>query len=809
MSLVHAEDPFEAADYIAADILAKVSNEHRKFGEFTILCGDASLYAGILDVALRRASIPCFLSAPTNISVYEPIKMIGAAYAAVCGGYKAADVLAYLKCSLCGIPPQQVDTLALYVETWHIDGKSFVDGKKWNMHPAGYGAKDTDYSLLALEQLWDTKQKLTAQLAPLMESTKRPMSVKDHCKHLTTFLLGLNMQNKLEEKKDSLLSLGEVSIAADYGRLWQLICDALDELYTTLGDDEVSADMFRELVKLTFASFDIGRIPPARDEVTVGSAATFRCENKQHYYLFGLHEEEFPGKPESSRLFSEAECRELLACDIEFMPTMQIRLQKQLFYFYRALSAPIEDATLMTFSFDAQRNACHPTSALARVITLAGDHLIKKNVAELPSEVFFYHPDAALTRLGTSLDTVGGQTLRAWYLSQPAYALKAKMAGDSLLCDKAELSPETCKMVWGDDISLSQSKIDQYVRCPFAFHQKYVLHLNEGQSADFSSKEIGTFIHDLLEHFLQNHDITKPLSENELQQLVKRAAEDYLARITPEGFVHGAQMQHIFSRLCDATLQILHSLADEFAQSEFRPVLFELPIGFPGDVHLPPLTFHLPDGKKSTLRGFIDRVDAYVKDGDIYVRVVDYKTGKKKFSEDELADGINLQMLLYLNALLHADGDVKIKLGGDKDSRILPAGILYFSCMPQGVHTNNAADEDEIAQKVKRSMGRSGLFLSDRDILTAMDSALNGDYIPIKTKTDGSYHKNSEPYLKTLEEWQEIFDELYAKVCSITGDILSGRAEAKPLKNNHTGGICDYCAYKPQCRNAATQKQTI
>ena len=108
VTLFDAEDPFEAADFVAADILAKVQQEGLQFGDFAIVAGDATQYAGILDVALTRAGIPNFLSTPTNVSVYEPIKMIGAAYATVCGGFQRKDVLSYLKCGLCEITPTKL-----------------------------------------------------------------------------------------------------------------------------------------------------------------------------------------------------------------------------------------------------------------------------------------------------------------------------------------------------------------------------------------------------------------------------------------------------------------------------------------------------------------------------------------------------------------------------------------------------------------------------------------------------------------------------------------------------------------------------
>lgn len=799
--IVNAEDPFEGADFIAADILSRVQ-EGMKFGDFAIVAGDASAYGGILDVALTRAGIPNFLSLSTNVSVYEPVKMMSAAYAVVCGGFQRKDVLSYLKCGLCDIATEDIDAFELYTDTWHIDGKTLVQEKPWQMHPKGFGQEETPYSKSVLEGVERVKSALRQQLLPLMEVTKTPVSVEKHCRALLEFLLCAKVEEKLEQRKMQLVEADEIATAADYSRLWAFICDALDSLCQTLGEDVISADLFKELLKLTMEVSNIGRIPPSRDQVTIGSASTLRTENKKCFYLFGVAEEVFPGKAETSRLFSEAEAKELADMGLGFLPNMQIRLQKELFYFYRALSAPTEEATILCFAYDAGRNSCTPSDAVERVRSLGAKCVEVLSAGDIEHSFYFQHPNAAMMRLGTSLSTVDGQTLLSWYKSHPAYALKAEMAGRSVLCDTASLSNDTCASLWKGKMPLSQSKIDSFVRCPFSYHQKYVLELSDGEKADFGNKEIGVFIHDLLEHFLSDHDISKPLSQEDLRSLTQQAAKDYLDRITPAGYQHTAQMQHIFNRLCNTTVLILQSIAEEFAQSNFRPVLFELPIGFDGDPHLEALSFPLPGGNQATLRGYIDRVDSYVKDGNIYVRVLDYKTGNKTFSEDDLAVGINLQLLLYLNALLHADGKIKKLLGGTEQSEILPAGVLYLSCNPRSIASDVPLEQEEIFNAFNKSMKRSGLFLADRQILSAMEQDLAGKFIPVRQKSDGDLHKASLPYLKPLAEWEELFIELQNKVVGIAGQILSGKADAKPLQSGHTKGICSHCAYKPQCRNA-------
>ena len=803
VSILEGKDPYDAAEYVAADILRQVQ-AGAMYGDFAIIAADATKYSGILDSALTRAGIPCFLSSKANIASYEPIKFICAAYAAVWGGYKRDDVMAYLKCGLSNIPSDKVDAFELYTEAWDISGHAFVDGRKWEMHPNGYQKTETPISKATLEDVWEVKQALTSQLSCLKSKDNAPMTVSLHCQQLMSFLVGAQTEQKLREKERWLASCGELAISADYGRLWGLICDALDKLYETLGQDEITGELFCELLKLTFATSDIGHIPPARDEVTIGSASTLRTSSIKHFYLFGVCDGEFPPPAEKSRQFSEAECEALSAMGLYFQPSAEIRLQKELFYFYRAISTPTESVTLLTFTCDSGRAECRPSSALLRVKWLGGSHVRELQTATLPQDSFLYHPDAALFRLSTLGHSTVGEALRRWYKNQAQYATFGQMATASLLCDHVRVSEETCQTIWQKEMPLSQSRIESFIRCPFAYHQQHVLQLKENGPVSFSYSEIGTFVHYLLEHFLREHRVEATLSDEELRKLTQQAVRSYIADITPKGYVRDSRMQHIFSRLCDSTILILRELSKEFAHSDFRPVLFELPIGFDGEVALNAPRIPLPDGREVKLRGFIDRVDAYVEDGKVYVRVVDYKTGKKVFSEEDLAQGINLQLILYLSALMQADGHIKEALGGSADSEILPAGVLYFNCQSEAKPFHAPISPDEMSETVQKGMKRSGLFLYDMALLEHIEPGLEGRFTPIK-KSKGELAEASKRITKTLEGWQALFDQVKDTIATVAKDMLSGRADAKPLCQKNTS-VCNYCAYKPQCRNATVTK---
>lgn len=126
---------------------------------------------------------------------------------------------------------------------------------------------------------------------------------------------------------------------------------------------------------------------------------------------------------------------------------------------------------------------------------------------------------------------------------------------------------------------------------------------------------------------------------------------------------------------------LIENILEEFQHSDFRPAFFELSISDSakeGGPCVSPYAVTLPDGKKIRLYGKIDRVDAYQKDGKIYIRIVDYKTGSKNLSMDLIEKGQEMQMLLYLFAIWKNKDPAFLEQLGAQGREIVPAGAQYY-----------------------------------------------------------------------------------------------------------------------------------
>ena len=141
---------------------------------------------------------------------------------------------------------------------------------------------------------------------------------------------------------------------------------------------------------------------------------------------------------------------------------------------------------------------------------------------------------------------------------------------------------------------------------------------------------MGTFIHYLLENVLREvKQQGKRPERPALAALVRRYTDEYVRTVIDGYGEKSARFRYLFSRLRETALVIVENVLDELEHSDFRPVAFEL--GFGGkNGQLPAVTVTAGDTMLS-VTGKVDRVDGWLKNGKLYLRVVDYKTGKKAF----------------------------------------------------------------------------------------------------------------------------------------------------------------------------------
>lgn len=791
------ETPYSESEIVASKIREEAQNG-TKYSEIAIILRDTEKYRGILDTALEKYDIPYFMSEKTDLMSKPLSKFVFSALKIKESNWHGTNVIAHLKSGFCDIDPFDVDIFEDYVSTWNINGSKFL-GEKWTMNPDGYSSMITKRGEKILITANEVKDRLVSPLSLYFAKLDASANVKEMCQATVEFLKSANITQKIRESCSKNLSLGNKKAADEDMKLYSLTLNILYDLSNVFGDKEFTFDEFSAALSLMFAESSIGTIPTSADEVLVGSASMLRTGQIKYAVIMGLNEGEFPASVKDNGIFTDADKDILEQLDVSLSSDTNTRTSEELFFVYRALSAPKDKLLLTSSDLSSDGSSQRSSVALERVKRLFPSLPILKENSLSPldrvwnidtaKEVYpkiKNYKNAELIKQ-TILEIDGGEE----FLNKIDIPLSQR---------NCSVSPEIIKKLFGNRLSLTQSRLEKYVLCGFDYYCSYVLGLRESKRAVFQLNNIGTFIHYILEMFMKqisaDGNLNLSLSDEEINEILKKTVRNYLFELLGEDYAISNRTKHLFLRLHKLSYMIAKNLIDEFKESDFYPSYFELSVGM-GDSGIKSLEFELKDGNVVTLRGIADRVDTYKKDGNVYIRVVDYKTGSKEFSFDDLKNGLNTQLLIYLFSICKAQSDEKKQeLGCDVGGNLIPAGIQYLSSNAPIVSIDKFCESNELEKLVQNKFSRSGLISDDPEIIYAMNHQLNPKIVNVKVAKDGSMQGKS---LVTNSGFEEIYDLLSETIIRVAESMYEGKSHAVPLRVNKSVP-CRYCKMKAICR---------
>ena len=798
--IVSADDPYDAARFVSADILKKTAEEGALFRDFAVLSGDPELYRGILDVDLSRNGIPYFFSHRTDLSVLEPLKLVTSAYRVVTGNFRRGDVISVVKCGFSGLSDREADELELYSETWRLSGDAFRDPAPWVKNPDGYSKKDEKklYTVAWLDDVNRAKEKVLIPLRKLAAASGE-RSVPDHCRAIYGFLTELSVPKQLKERALRASEDGDAERAELYDRFWEVALSALDTLSDMLSDVTVTAEEFSSLFDLVCRTSDVGRIPSSEDEVLIGSADLLRAGGVRHVYLFGANEGEFPGVVRGSGYFSETDRERLAEVGVEIGGTRKLRASRELFSFLRAVSAPTVSVTVISNGLAAdlvsQRT---PSSAVTRILTLLPHGCEIVRVSDLPPLSLIRSKSEATAQIGRIVRDPLFAPLARVLARDPEGAALLAAAKIPISNFGGRLSPEVAEEVFPKRMVLSQSRIETFLKCPLSYFCGKILSLRENEPATFGQSDVGSYVHAMLEAFFRAREgKTDELSPREIAEMTERFSAAYLDEVG-QGMEKTPRLTFLFGKLRRSTELLIQHVQDEISDGDFTPRFFELklkPEDTEGGIGDAPAAFRVETDGGGTLYidGIVDRVDTATIGGDLYLRVVDYKTGKKELRQSDVEKGKNLQLLLYIFALWKNRNPAFVKtLGVPEGGSVKPASLRYLHAVTEKVKLDRPVSTDEVYEKYEESITQNGFLLDDPDVVGAMDHSGDHRFVP-------DYNaKRKSSCFKTEEEMGRLLTETEDVLRAVVREMKGGSVRATPGSDN-----CRFCKMAPICRKGS------
>ena len=798
------DTPYAEAEAASSHILALLRQGVRA-RDIVLIARDAEQYRGILEPALERAGIPFFFSEKSDLCATPPVKLILTALRIKQYHWRRTDVIAHIKTGLCDLSDTEADLFEEYINTWNINGSRFL-GEPFTMNPDGYTDRLTDRGQWILDVANRAKSTLCAPLETLFIRLDAAEGIADMCRALYRYFEDIGLEGKLSSLSQKELARGAKKQARETAALYGILLHTLADIAEAIGEEEATTEEFAQLLRIAFSETSVGTIPTSVDEVTVGSASMLRVSAPKYALILGLREGEFPAAIKEKNLLSSTDRAALEALGIELSASADVRSSDELMYARRAFAAPSHGLYLFTSLSSASGENASPSMPFLRVRKLFPELTPHKYVG---SDLRYLTPSPknAVAHLRELEGSDYGETLKE-ALEEFIPDVKRKST-QSTSQPNCSINPALITEKLGNRVRLSPTAFETYVQCPFDYACTYFLSLREKKNADFRAADMGSFVHFILEKsvraaLMANKDGTLP-DGTSLMDLTKQASAEYIQAVCPSEEGESGKMKHLTRRLDELAYLLVRNIATEFQNSDFRPAFYELNINGK-DGNPAPLDLKLADGSTVSLSGKVDRVDVLEKDGEIYLRVVDYKTGEKSFRLEDVQNGLNTQMLLYLFTLCQSESPAFRQAIGVKEGKEpLPAGVVYLSSAIETMEAEDYESPEETVAKAEASLKRSGLLLRDEEILCAMNHSLSSQFLVkgAKKKADGTL---SEKSLISLAELSALCDQLEDTVKEIASKMRSGYATADPNRNTDRSP-CEYCTKKSICRRQSNERR--
>lgn len=809
---------YSEVEEIAKEIVKLVRDKKIRYKDITIATRDLNRYDFLVHSIFNEYNIPNFIDKKREAKSNPIIVLIISALEMKNRRYSYEIMFRYLKSGLIGIDNDDISLLENYVLANGIRGKKWFE-ERWDYRINGnYSLEESDYEVALKDRINEIKDKVISPIVKLQEKLSGKKTVENLCQYVYEFLLDIDMPFTIEKMIFNFRDKGELDIANQYAQVWDIVIDILDQMVEIMGDEKKSLEEFIRLISLGFDEYELGLVPPSIDQVLVSSVDRMKNPNTKYLYLIGTTDGIFPLISKDNGLLSDNDRDDLTQKGIEVDIDSKTKTFEEQFLVYKALTSTSENLIVTYPISDHEGKTLRPSVIISRLKKLfpnidsksylvENSHLSDEDILK---EITVKAPTFNILVNKIKESEECNEIKDIWldiyrYFSKDneyGHISNKVISGLNYTNQVNKVDEEKIKKLYQNSL-LSVSRVEKYAQCPFAYFVQYGLKAKDRKEYSFTAPDLGNFIHNILE------DFSKSLSKDNLQwkdadinyikDKVSLLVDDILGKIPGYILNSSERYKYLAFRLKNMIVAALNVIAEQIRQGSFDPSDYEVEFGFNGKY--PPIKLILENGEEINLIGKIDRVDEFEENENKYIRIVDYKTGNKSMSLSDVYYGLQLQLLVYLDAILES--------ASKGHGNLSPAAILYCRIDNPIAKFNEDKDDEEVREAILKDMRMKGLIIKDAHIIKEMDKSLaDGErksslVIPANLTKDGNIGKNTNGV--TYEEFDILRKYVKNTVKKLCGEMISGNIGIDPYKNKNVTS-CDFCTYSAICQFDTTMR---
>lgn len=802
--MFEALSPREEVHQTALYIRKLIREEGLTYRDIAVVIGDLEGYASYVETEFGQLEIPCFLDRTRGIVLNPMIEYIKSALQLYIKDFSYDTVFHFLRSGMVDISREEIDELENYVIRTGARGYrtySRLFTRRTEEMQQGSGQDDTERAEETLERL----NRIRQQFADTVEILHMAPRAKagEYVDHLYDFLEQNQVQQKLLNYQQQFEQEGDLAKAREYAQIYRLVMDLLDQIYGLLGEEEISLQEFADILDAGFGEITVGTIPQNVDRIVVGDMERTRLKQVKVLFFLGVNDGNIPKNVSKGGIISDMDREFLIESGTEMAPSPRQQMYIQRLYLYLNMTKPSQRLYLSYAKVNSDGKGIRPSYLIDTVRKLFPQLAVEYPQNRSRLEQIEGRQEGA-RYLAEELREYADGTLREeerqdFYLMYRAY--EADPEGRDRLTAAAfrrykesGLSRIVARALYGRQLENSVSRLETYAACACRHFLQYGLSLQEREEFGFEVSDMGNVYHAVLENFAgklaESGRTWWDFDENFATQAIKEAVEGYAATYGETVLYSSARNEYAITRMSRILTRTVLTLQQHLKQGSFQPDDYELSFRFAED--LDSIHVDLSEEEKMHLQGRIDRIDVSEDAEHVYVKVIDYKSGNKKFDLAALYYGLQLQLVVYMNAAM------ELESRKHPDKEIVPAALLYYHIDDPTIETPVELTQEQINEEILTKLRMNGVVNSDPAVVERLDRFLQdkSKVIPVEKKKDGSFSARSG--ILSREELHVVSAYVDTKIRQIGREILDGKIAANPYEKGNEEA-CTYCAYKKVC----------
>lgn len=800
LTIVRCSDPRREVWYAAAKIHRLVRTKGYRYSDIAISSYSLETYSPYVEEVFKAFDIPVFLDEKSVVSYSPCFEFITAALEMEITDYSYESVMHFLRSGPWICEEQDKDLIDRYLSITSLRGAATYS-KRFSVSSSEFD----DEERVRLEEI---RENLWSVLNGYHEAIKASHTVRDITIAVYELMRAYDIEGEIEKIREAYENTSDEKKEREYSEIYRITIDILDQFVSLLGDKEVSVFEYSELFVSSIENAKVGRIPATNDSVIVGDIERTRIDRIKTLILLGANDGVIPKAVLRGGLLSQSERLKLSESGLDMAPTDRQQTFMQRFYLYMILTKPSENLIISYSDADSSGGALRPSyliGVLKRMIR--GYH-----EGGFSEESLWIESKGALTVCLSEMlselvqegrtDTDKAAALLSYFDRNDKALLSELMEAADHIYSADPIKKSLMRAIDKGVIKGSVSRMESYSACAFKYFLQYILKLKEPPEAGLEAVDMGTLYHNALLLYetavKENGYDFGSIEKEDSMRLLKAAIDQAFAGIEKPHILSSARQSYILKRMEETLKLTVWALHRQVSFGDYVPTGFETALM--SERNTDRINMPLSDDCTLSLTGRIDRYDLMEKDDKTYYKVVDYKSSKKTLELPRIYNGLELQLLYYMQSLL------KKEKSDPKDRQAVPAAVFYYALLDPVINADwDTTDDDLDSQMLKAlrpagMMGEDdeGIFGMDRNLTEARDSGISksSEVIPASLKKDGTFTGTTK--LTPEGDFLRLCEFSEEKIKEIGEHIVNGEFKVSPYRQKDKKA-CDYCPYSSVC----------